>query len=304
MPERNCSVGRVVEQVFDAWTFLILRECFFGAQRFDRFEAVLKLPRQTLSARLSALVSNEILARHPVAGGHRYLLTERGRALYPVMLSLMEFGDSHLLKDAVPPVQLVHLTCGQDCQPRTVCSCCKGALNPGEVHFRDGPGAGFSLASERPKLRRSARQNDLEQNRPCTVARSLSLIGERWSCLILRESLFGVRRFEEYRERLGIAPGILSERLARLTAEGVLTRGPSASREHSEYRLTAKGRAVYPAILAIMAWGDQWLAPDGPPLRLRHRRCDRDFHAEVICSACGEALHIEETSYRLSYDPP
>lgn len=302
--ERHCSVARMAEQVFDVWTFMILRECFFGTQRFDRFEAVLKLPRQTLSSRLSALIENGILVRKPVLSGHRYVLSERGRDLYPVMLSLMEFGDRYLAGGRPPPVQLVHLTCGQDCQPCTVCSCCKGALRPHEVHFREGSGAGFSPAVTRPKLRRSARQRELESVRPCSVAQSLSLIGDRWCLLILRESFFGVRRFDEYREKLGIAPGTLSDRLARLTASGVLSHRTAAAGDHNEYRLAPFGRALYPAVLAMMAWGDRWLAPEGAPLRLRHRVCDREFRAEVICSACGEKLTVEQTGYRLSYPEP
>ena len=124
---------------------------------------------------------------------------------------------------------------------------------------------------------------------PCSVARTAALIGDRWTLMILRDCFLGVRRFEAFEKRLGISRSIVSDRLRRLTAEGVLRRETYQQRpRRQEYRLTDKGLALHPVIMAIVGWGDAWCAGDaGPPLLHRHSACGCDFHAVQTCSACG-----------------
>ncbi|MDE2561500.1 MAG: helix-turn-helix transcriptional regulator [Sphingomonadales bacterium] len=135
---------------------------------------------------------------------------------------------------------------------------------------------------------------------PCPIARALSVFGDRWTLLVLRDCFLGVRRFDEFRERLGLPRAVLTERLRLLADEGVLDRvayqqGP----ERHEYRLTAKGRDLYPVLLAIAGWSDRHMAGEaGPPLRHRHARCGQDFHAEMRCSECGEPLDPREVEVR------
>ncbi len=98
----------------------------------------------------------------------------------------------------------------------------------------------------------------------CSLAGALSLVGDGWSLLIIRDALLGVRRFGEFQQSLGLARNILTERLRRLTAEGVLTReGPD---RRPIYNLTDKGRALAPALIALMQWGDHWVSGDVPPV--------------------------------------
>src|SRR5947209_433167 len=102
----------------------------------------------------------------------------------------------------------------------------------------------------------------------CSVARTLDVVGERWSLLVLRDAFNGVRRFEDFAARLPIARNVLTNRLQTLVAHGVLERLPY--QEHPpryEYRLTPKGRDLYPVIIALLQWGDRYLAgEDGPPI--------------------------------------
>ena len=124
---------------------------------------------------------------------------------------------------------------------------------------------------------------------PCSVARTLSVIGDRWTILILRECFFKVRRFEAYEQRLGIPRRVLSDRLKTLVEQGVLTRVPYQDRPlRYEYRLTDKGRDLRPVLLAMLAWGDKHMAPDGPPIRFRHLPCGETFTLTAICPTCGE----------------
>lgn len=129
-------------------------------------------------------------------------------------------------------------------------------------------------------------------DQPCSLARALAVIGDRWTLLVLREAFLKVRRFEEFQSSLGIARRVLTERLALLVGEGVLERRPYQERPRRfEYRLTEKGLGLYPAVLALVHWGDRHYAGEaGPPLLHRHKACGHDFRAVLTCSHCGETV--------------
>jgi len=241
------------------------------------------------------------LGKRPNEPGQQYFLTPRGKDLFPTMLSLMEFGDKWLTGGSKPPLQLVHKGCGCECHPVTVCSECLEPFTAREVAPRDGPGAGYAPVEARPTSRRSSDPTLLERVRPCSVARTLAIIGDRWSFLILREGWYGVRRFEEMRENLGIATNILADRLARLVQSGVLRKVPYNSGDRFEYRFTEMGLDLYKPMLVMMAWGDRWLADGKPPLRLRHKACGQDFSAIVACSECKKPIEAKDTDYVLRY---
>ena len=127
---------------------------------------------------------------------------------------------------------------------------------------------------------------------PCSVARSVDLLGDWWTPLILRDAYFGLKRFEDFQRDLGIGRNVLAQRLRRLVDEGMFER--VAYQEHPvryEYVLTEKGRDFMPVLTAMTAWGDRWLAgPEGPPMTVVHKACGHETHAEVVCGECGEPL--------------
>jgi len=122
----------------------------------------------------------------------------------------------------------------------------------------------------------------------CSIARTLALIGDRWTLLVLRDVANGVRRFDELAGHLGIARNILSRRLAALTEGGLIERSAyrePGERERHEYRLSGRGRELMPILLAIMDWGDRNLAwPDGPPTVVRHAGCGAPVTISVTCA--------------------
>lgn len=126
----------------------------------------------------------------------------------------------------------------------------------------------------------------------CSLARTLAVIGDRWTLLVLREAFLKVRRFEDFQASLGIARQVLTERLAHLVEEGVLAKSSYQDRPpRFEYRLTEKGLGLYPAILALVHWGDaHYAGRAGPPLLHRHKTCGHDFRSVLTCSECGEAI--------------
>ena len=129
----------------------------------------------------------------------------------------------------------------------------------------------------------------------CSVARSLAVVGERWSLLIVREALDGARRFGEFRARLGIASNLLSARLETLVAAGVMRRVPyqdPGDRQRFEYELTDQGLDLRPTLVALLEWGDKYLAdPKGPSVIVRHRTvdgedgCDQPVRLVLECAA-------------------
>src|SRR6202171_2838756 len=125
----------------------------------------------------------------------------------------------------------------------------------------------------------------------CSVAHCLDVVGEWWSLLIVRDAFLGVTRFDDFQARLGISRNILTHRLNRLVDNDVLERVPYQDHPpRSEYRLTEKGRDLWPVVTALRQWGDKWAAPNGAPLEIRHEACGDLAQAISTCSTCGESL--------------
>ena len=131
---------------------------------------------------------------------------------------------------------------------------------------------------------------------PCPVARTLAVIGDRWTFLIVRNAFMGMRRFEDFQRSLGITRHVLAGRLGRLVEQGVLSRQPYQQKPvRHEYRLTDKGKDLYPVLLALTSWGDRWLDKgDAPDFKLQHVVCGHQFSPVMCCSECGDSLNPAE----------
>lgn len=126
----------------------------------------------------------------------------------------------------------------------------------------------------------------------CSVAQSLEIVGEWWTLLILRDAFLGIRRFDDFVERLGISRNVLTNRLDTLVDAGVLERRPyDEARNRYDYLLTDKGRALWPVMTALRQWGDEWILGAGnEPLLLEHRDKGHRTTAHMTCDVCGEML--------------
>jgi len=137
---------------------------------------------------------------------------------------------------------------------------------------------------------------ELERPDACSVGQAMDILGERWTFLILRESFYGVRRFSDMQRNLGIARNILSARLQTLVNNGILEkRRYQEDPERFEYRLTAAGRDLYPAIIAIMRWGDEHLNDQSPPVELHHS-CGAVADPVLVCKCCGKPMHPHDVT--------
>ena len=122
----------------------------------------------------------------------------------------------------------------------------------------------------------------------CSVAAALAVVGEKWSLLVLREAFFGLRRFAEFQQVVGCARNILSDRLTKLVANELMSRTAyreDGQRERYEYQLTERGIELFPVLVALMQWGDRWLAgKSGVPVVVRHQQCGSAVRVELRCA--------------------
>jgi DNA-binding HxlR family transcriptional regulator len=130
----------------------------------------------------------------------------------------------------------------------------------------------------------------------CSIARSLELVGERWTILVLRDVFLGRRRFDQIQQSLGVARNVLAARLDRLVAEEILEKIPYQERPlRHEYRLTPKGVDLWPVTVELLRWGDRYAAPDaGPPIVLRHKGCGGELGEGRVCARCGDRLQASD----------
>jgi DNA-binding HxlR family transcriptional regulator len=148
------------------------------------------------------------------------------------------------------------------------------------------------------------RWNDLDQER-CSVARALSVIGDRWTMMLLRDCFFGVRRFDAFQARLGVTRHILADRLRKLEREGVLVRIPYRDRPpRYEYKLTEKGLDLYPVLLSMITWTEKHhCAEDGPSIELYHKPDGHRLRPQLTCADCGEVIDPREVEPRPQMKP-
>lgn len=136
----------------------------------------------------------------------------------------------------------------------------------------------------------------------CSVARSLAVVGDRWTLMIVRDLFLGATQFEQLRRGLKISRTVLTDRLNLLESEGVVTRRPYQDKPtRYRYLLTTKGMDLYPIIMTLVNWGDKYYAgEEGPPVLYEHRTCGHDFKPVLTCSECRGELTTLDTRVRFA----
>jgi DNA-binding HxlR family transcriptional regulator len=314
---RTGEGARALRMIGDRWSFLILRDAFLGVRRFEDLRRLTGATRGTLTARLSALIENGFLYRHPSAEGPKrfeYRLTEKALGFYPVALVLW-IWEGHWSDPADLPPSLIHARCGKKLVPVQVCGHCRKPIDRHEVTYEPGPGERY-FSLQRGALQRGAsrtgdiapqatRRRDPGSRRSAagvdrTMFHAVDTIGDRWSGLLLATLFFGLHRYDDINAALGIATNILADRLRHLLAAGVVEQHLYRERPlRYEYRLTQKGWDLFPFTLALHEWGSRWIpAPRGPALRLRHKRCGHTLSSKMTCASCGVELEPREVRIR------
>lgn len=138
----------------------------------------------------------------------------------------------------------------------------------------------------------------MAMDRTTSVQRLEQMLQQAGVSLVLREAFFGVRRFGEFQQNLGISRSVLARAMKSLVDQEVMRRVQYQERpDRFEYRLTESGMELYPVFLAMKAWGDRWLGGDGPGIVLHHKTCGHDSEPRVTCDHCGEQVRAREMSY-------
>lgn len=141
-------------------------------------------------------------------------------------------------------------------------------------------------------------ERTLHQASNCSIARTLEVLGEKWTLLIIRENFYGATRFEQFQRVLNCPRNLLSERLSRLVEEGILQRSEyrePRSRARAEYRLTDKGGELMHILLALLAWGDRYKADAaGPSVLAQHVHCGQNLHITLTCASGHVASRPDE----------
>ncbi len=294
-------VNPVLDILGDRWILNILRELHFEPGRFDRLTASLGISRGTLAARLDDLVHQELVERtqyRTAPARFEYRLAEMGRDTAPIIHAIRawdrNWGSPPMAErgsEAGAGRQAIHAGCGRPFVPLLGCSVCKAAIRARDVAYAPGPGAGIDRSSPLRRLRR--RTSPGEGAMPVTAA---DVLGDRWAALVLAAGWFGIRRFSDIERAIGIAPNILAERLARLADCGILARHFYQRRPaRAKYILTEKGFDLYPLTVALLHWGDKWIAGHGrAPLILTHKLCGLRLTPAPICGACGRTVSPDD----------
>jgi DNA-binding HxlR family transcriptional regulator len=284
------SIYRTVEVVGDAWSWLVMRESvLYDVRRFSQFQARLGVARSTLAARLRQLTSGGLLAEHPQASGPEYHPTESGRDFLACLMVAMRWGDRWYFEEHSRPVAAVHVGCGRLLEAVLRCDKCHEVISAHAVTARrPGP---FTASPRLTPRRRTSDLSLLERNQVCAIARTLSVMGDHWTSLLIREAFFGTRRFDDFQRNLAIAPNILSGRLRRLVEQGILVAAPYGDWPvRHEYRLTERGLDLYQLPLAMLTWGQRWLDTNASDIHLTHTTCGHDLEPVLSCDRCAAPI--------------
>ena len=290
LPGSGDPVYLATDAIGDAWSWLVLREAVLeGVTRFNAFQSRLGIARETLAGRLDHLAAGGLIERD----GPDYRLTPCGNDLFGCLVAAMHWGDCWCGGEGPTESEMTHRGCGCRFKPVLRCSACRKPLGPRDVVVDAVAQTSTELIGG--QRHRAPGLDLLQRVRPCSIARTLRVCGDRWSSLVIRECFMRTRRFDDFARRLGIAPNILAQRLNRLVDLGMLARQPYQFRPlRYEYRLTEMGLDYYPIPLAMLTWAQHWLPDAKRGIVLRHRLCGQHFTAILTCEHCAAPVSRDD----------
>lgn len=281
------AISHGLDIVGDRWVLLILREAFYGHNRFEQFRQNTGISRATLTRRLNDLVDNDVLYKRPISSSKRveYNFTARGLGLFGASLLAQQL-EKQWREDGDPDLpSTVHTVCQQPFAAKAVCRHCRAELTPEDVHWQKIE-SGYSELIELSNSGNSRRTRDSQS---CKSSRVANLIGDRWTLLILIACFLGTKRFDDFSQQLNIAPGILTERLkSLLSAELMSKEAYSNNPPRYEYKLTPRGRASYTFVLALRQWILEGCREQLPPANMIHAPCGHPLEPEIVCAHCDQ----------------
>lgn len=286
----NQVIADGLDVIGDKWTILILRSAFYGVKKFDGFQSATGASRSTLTRRLNALVEHEILYKHSYGKAKNrfeYKFTERGLGLLGPSLLAARWESDWQTDDFAPlDNRLVHRQCDKAMTPKVVCRACQTEVLFNHVVW---PDLSHKLESQLHEIRtyntqHRKRKSDVgEQSINANLA---SLIGDRWTLLVLIAAFLGTNRYDDFLNRLSAPPAVLSERLKLLVRNRILDRElyqTNPPRYH--YLLNDKGRSLFPFVMILRQWVAESYSMPSP---LVHKSCEQPLVMDVVCDQCEQ----------------
>jgi DNA-binding HxlR family transcriptional regulator len=298
-PGGTNAVGRILGLLGDEWTLLIVQQALLGATRYSEFLRRLPISNSVLANRLRALTGNGLLERTTYSSRParaEYLITRRGRAFWPVLLSIWEWERRWVPNHAQRLPEMRHISCDRDFAPELTCRACGEVVTEKDVAARWGPSGSWPRSVPEAATRRRS-NTDTIRGQAGMFPETMSVFGNRWAAAVLVCAFLGTSRFTNFQTQLGAPPTLLSGRLQTFCTNGVLCVSRDAGPARVRYQLTEKGRAFCPVIVTALQCGQQWFrAPEGPAVLLTHLGCGAPFVGQLSCDQCAQPLRGAQVS--------
>ena len=296
---RSPSVGVALQLLGDRWTLLLLRDAFLQRhRRFHEWREALGISDAVLASRLADLVAAGVLERRERNSIHvEYWLTPSGLDVWRLLVSMWAWESRWVTLSRVTQPAPVHLGCDLPTDPVLVCAHCRVVTSPRDTTSRLAGQAADFVADSSLRRRRSSKVS--EPSDPALLfPETMTLIGDRTAQLILALAFLGAHRFSDFERQLDVSPTLLSDRLRRLLALGVLSRSKPDSGGHAAYRLTDKGLDFFPVTIELISWAQRWFGdPADPALVVTHTRCGQVFVPALACNRCHAVLERRELAW-------
>ncbi len=287
------AVGRMLAQLGDEWTLLVIQQALMGATRYADFQARLPISHSVLSSRLQALTRDGLLVKRTYQASPpraEYLTTPRSRSLWPVLVSIWHWEHHWVPEHTDDLPAMHHSACGTDFAPQMTCGSCGDTVTEKDVVAQWGPSGSWGRSMPSATTRR---RSSSDPRGAGLFPQTMGVLGNRWGFALLVAAFVGINRFTDFQTQLGAPPGSLADRLSIFTANGVMAAADN------RYRLTEKGRALFPVLISALQWAQRWFrAPDGPAVVLTHTGCGGRFTAVMTCDQCTRPLRGTQVSPR------
>ena len=304
------AVRQAANVLCDRWTLLVLLHAQAGVSRFAELRERCGCASRLLTSRLAMLEQQELLVRLPYSRRplrHGYHLTPMGLALFDTFAALLRWQLRWHGAGSAGGLQLDHLACGQAAvQPGMACHHCGGEVLARDVSLKISQKELQAMPERATAYRRTGAAPGADGSSPAgPLPHALAILGDKWTIEVVMAAFVRVNTFGGFQAHTGMATNILADRLARLTAAGVLRLAQDGSdQRRGDYRLTPAGLDLFGLLVCIEAWADHWLHDrTRSPMRLLHRPCGQPLQMRLSCPHCDQALRREDCRWQLAQAP-
>ena len=301
----SSTLGHGLLLLGDRWTVALILHAFLGVRRFDRWQALLGIPRHTLAARLKALTALDLLEQRPYQERplrQAYHLTAKGLTLYNHVLMMWVWERRWGSRQLALPQRLVHQTCGHAFVPELGCAACCGKVGLNDLRFSLQVNAallGKSMSGEAQGLATPLRQRGARLTPQESQQMGLGLRVDRWALLIVASVFLGCHHFDQLSHVLGIGTSVLARRLASMVEAGLLLcQSDLADARRKIYRLTPASRDLFGYIMCFSSWAARHHFQQPSSIQPTHKACGKPFVPQVVCGHCHEPLQPRDVSFR------